>query len=61
MSKKPVAMRLSETTIKELEGLAKRYKVSQAVAVAVLIHSAYQYGEVDEDRLEELFAVAERC
>ena len=61
MSKKPVSMRLSVATVKELEALAKRYKASQADVVAILVHCVHRYGEVDDERLEELFAVAERC
>ena len=61
MSKKSVTMRLSEATIKELGALAKRYNVSQADVAAVLIHCVHKYGDVDEERLEEIFAVVERC
>ena len=59
--KKPVALRLSEKTIKELDTLTKRYKVSQADVVAVLIHCVAQHGEIVEERLEEFFAIVERC
>ena len=61
MSKKTVGLRLSEATIKELETLTKRYKVSQADIVSVLIHCVCQHGEIEEDKLQEFFAVVERC
>jgi formaldehyde-activating enzyme involved in methanogenesis len=60
-SKKPVGLRLSEATIKELESLAKKYGVSQSDVVAVLIRCVYQQGNIDEDELDELFEIVSRC
>jgi hypothetical protein len=57
-SKKPVSMRLSETTIKELEGLVKRHRVSQADVISILVHCAYLFHDVNEEKLEEWFDVA---
>ena len=61
MAKKTVGFRLSEATIKELESLAKKHKVSQADVVAVIVRCVYQNGNVDEDELYELFEVVSRC
>jgi hypothetical protein len=55
--KKPVSLRLSETTANELEALAKRYKVSQADVVSVLVHCIYTNGEIEEEKLKEWFGV----
>ena len=60
-AKKTVGLRLSEATIKELESLAKKYGVSQADVVAVLIRCVYTNGGIDEDELYELFELASRC
>ena len=59
--KKTVGLRLSESTVKELESLAKRYKVSQADVVSVLVRCVYHNGELDGENLEELFEIAARC
>jgi len=60
-AKKTVGLRLSEPTIKELESLAKRFKVSQADVVSVLVRCVYNNGDIDGDSLEELFEIAARC
>jgi len=60
-AKKPVGLRLSESTIKELESLAKKFNVSQSDVVAVLIRCVYQSGNVDEHELDELFEIVSRC
>ena len=44
--KKPVTMRLSETTVKELAEIAKRQKVSQADVVTILTHLYYTDGDI---------------
>jgi len=59
--KKSVSLRLSEATIKELESLAKRYSVSQADVVAVLIRCVYNNSSIDEDELDEMFELVSRC
>ena len=55
--KKPIAFRLSESTIKELSELAKRQGVSQADVVAVLVHLYYIGGDFQDD-LDEWFNIA---
>jgi len=60
-AKKSVGLRLTEATIRELESLAKKFKVSQSDVVAVLIRCVYQNGNIDEDELDELFEVVARC
>ena len=60
-AKKSVGLRLSEATIRELESLAKKYGVSQADVVAVLIRCVYNNGSIDEDELNELFEIVSRC
>ena len=60
-TKKSVGLRLSEATIKELEFLAKRYSVSQADVVAVLIRCVYNNSSIDEDELDEMFELVSRC
>jgi len=54
--KKPVALRLSETTIKELESISKREGVSQANVVSILVHLYYTSGDIDA--VEEWFNIA---
>jgi len=60
-AKKPVGLRLSEATVKELEFLSKKYHVSQSDVVAVLIRCVYNNGSIDEDELDELFELVSRC
>jgi len=60
-AKKSVGLRLSEATIRELETLAKKYGVSQADIVAVLIRCVYNNGSIDEEELSELFEIVSRC
>jgi len=60
-AKKTVGLRLTEATIRELDSLAKKYKVSQSDVVAVLIHCAYHKGYIDEEDLNNLFEVVSRC
>jgi len=60
-AKKTVGLRLSEATIKELESLAKKYGVSQAEVVAVLVRCVYSSGGIDEDELNGLFELVSRC
>ena len=60
-AKKTVGLRLSEATIKELEALAKKFGVSQADVVAVLIRCVYTNGGIDENELHELFELVSRC
>lgn len=55
-AKKPVAFRLSEKTINQLEALAKRYGVSHAQVVTILIHH-YSTG-ADMDALDNWFDLA---
>jgi hypothetical protein len=47
-SKKTASFRLSETTVKELSGLAKRYGVSQADIITVLTHCFSMGWDIDE-------------
>ena len=54
--KKVASFRLSETTIKELAILAKKFKVGQADVIAVLVHFACVGG--DFDNLDEWFDIA---
>jgi len=61
VAKKSVSLRLSEATIRELSSLAKKFHVSQAEVVAVLIRCVYNNGSIDEDYLDELFDVVSRC
>ena len=61
VAKKSVGLRLSMETIQELESLAKKYKVSQADVVSVLVRCVYQHDEVDAEKLEELFDIVSRC
>ena len=61
IAKKAVGLRLSEATIRELADLAKKYRVSQSNVVSVLVHCLHQYGEIEEERISELFDVVERC
>jgi len=60
-AKKPISLRLSEASIKELDSLAKKHKVSQSDIVAVLVRCVYQNDNIDEDSLDELFEVVSRC
>ena len=60
-AKKSVGLRLSEATIKELEYLSKKFKVSQSDVVAVLVRCVYQNGGVEDDNLDELFEIVSRC
>jgi len=60
-TKKSVGLRLSEATIRELNSLAKKYSVSQADVVSVLVRCVYQNGSIGEDELDELFEIASRC
>ena len=60
-AKKSVGLRLSEATIRELESLAKKYGVSQADVVTVLIRCVYNNDSIDEDELNELFEIVSRC
>ena len=46
--KKSVTFRLSETTRKELENLAKKHQVSQADVIAILIHAHTVGWELDD-------------
>ena len=56
--KRTASFRLSETTHKELESLAKRHSISQADVIAVLVHCAHSYGDLEEERLDEWFEIA---
>ena len=60
MSKKQIGLRVSVDTVKELESLANKYKVSQADVVAVLVRCAYM-GEFEGDIIDKLFDIAARC
>ena len=60
-AKRSVGLRLFEATIKELESLAKKYSVSQADVVAVLIRCMYNSSSIDEDELDEIFELVSRC
>ena len=55
--KKTTSLRLSETTITELNNLANRFKVSQADVVAVLVHCFYTSDELDAEKIEEWFDI----
>ena len=54
--KKTVSFRFGEDTIKELDQLTKRYKISQANLLAILIHFA-SVGE-DMEQLESWLDIA---
>jgi len=54
--KKTVSFRFGDDTIKELNQLTKRYKISQANLLAILIHFA-DIGE-DRDQLESWLDIA---
>jgi hypothetical protein len=60
-AKKSVGLRLSEATIKELEYLSKKFKVSQSDVVAVLVRCVYQNGCIEDEELDELFEIVSRC
>ena len=60
-AKRSVGLRLSEATIRELEALSKKYNVSQADVVAVLVRCVYQNGNIDDEELDEMFEVVSRC
>ena len=49
-TKKAVSFRLSESTMKDLENLARRYSVSQADVITVLVNAVSRY---DDDELAE--------
>ncbi len=55
-AKKSSTFRLSDTTTKELESLAKKYQVSQAEVIAIVIHLVYT-GE-DIEYLDNWFDIA---
>ena len=57
-TKRTASFRLSQTTLKELEALAKRYGISQADVIAVIVHCVYAFGDIEEDRLNEWFEIA---
>ena len=57
-TKRTASFRLSQTTLKELESLAKRNGISQADVIAVVVHCVYAYGDVDADRLSDWFEIA---
>jgi predicted DNA-binding protein len=46
-AKKQMTFRLSQNTTKELEALAKRYNVSQAEVIAVIVHLVYTGEDID--------------
>ena len=46
--KKTVSFRFGEETIKELNQLTKRYKISQANLLAILVHFANVGGDMDQ-------------
>ena len=55
--KRTASFRLSETTHRELENLAKKNNISQADVIAVLIHCVYLSGEIREEKLNEWFEI----
>ena len=56
--KRPVGLRLSDSTITELNNLTKRYKVNQSDVVAVLVHCVHEYnGDISQEKLEEWFSI----
>jgi len=55
-AKKMVSFRLSETTIKALEDIAKREKLTQADVIAVLVYCFKEHGNTDS--IDEYFDVA---
>ena len=57
-SKKAVTFRLSESTIKEIESLAKQKQISQSDVIAVIVH-AIAIG-ADLDQMDEYFEMASR-
>jgi hypothetical protein len=54
--KKPVAFRLSETTIKQLTEISGRQKVSQADVISILVHLYYMFDTIEN--IDEWFDVA---
>jgi len=57
-AKKSVSFRLSGTTLRELAELAKRYQISQAQVITVLLHYFYANDDMDNDILYEWFEIA---
>ena len=55
--KKAATFRLSIETIRQIEDLAKRNKVSQADVISVLVHCASKSDCFDEDALEDMFDI----
>ena len=55
-AKKPITLRLSETTARELASLAQTKKLSQADVISVLVHCAYS--GLDWDELDQYFDIA---
>jgi predicted DNA-binding protein len=56
MPKKQISFRLSQTTVKELEILAKKHQVSQADVISVIIHAVSMGWDMDD--LDDYFEVA---
>ena len=57
-NKKPVCFRLSETTIKELNDIAKRHRVSNTDVISLLVHCFYTNDDLNSDTIEEWFRIA---
>jgi hypothetical protein len=55
--KKAATFRLSIETIKQINTLAERNKVSQADVISVLVHCATKSDCIDEDALCEMFDI----
>jgi hypothetical protein len=58
--KKQANFRLSESTLREINELSKRYSVSAADVVTVLVHIFYTGDEDYITRVEELFTIIGR-
>jgi len=55
--KKAATFRLPIETIQQINALAKRNKVSQADVISVLVHCTLKGDCIDEDALDEMFAI----
>jgi len=56
--KKTVSMRLSDVTVNELSTLTKRFKVSQANLISILVHMAYTEEGLESNKLDEWIEIA---
>ena len=59
--KKAATYRLKESTIKDIETLAKRHNISQADVITVLVNAISRYDDEElAEKIQHDFGIAER-